>query len=94
MVAEHDANEAQRRAAEAFAQGQRERAERELATARAELDRAAVEFSDDAVVGARLQARSSSIAADQQRAAGSTTTEQMRERSYELQAAPMAAEGY
>lgn len=94
MVAEHDANEAQRRAAEAFAQGQRERAERELAMARAELDRAAVEFSEDAVAGARLRARSSSIAADQERAAGSSTTEQMRERAYELQAAPMAAEGY
>jgi len=94
MVAEHQANEAQRRAAQAMADGQRERAERELATARAQLDQAAVTFSDDAVVGARLRGRAAAVAGDEERARTSTTSGQMRERSYELQAAPMAAEGY
>lgn len=95
MVAQHDASVAERRAAALVAQGQAEQAARALDAARAELDRTArtYDFDDDTVAG-ELAARSSSLSGASARTRASTTADEQRARSYELQAAPMAAEGY
>lgn len=95
MVAQHDASVAQRRAADLMQQGQAEAAARTLETARAQLAAGArtYAFEDEAVSGELLR-RAESVGGDAARARSAGSAEEMRQRSFELQAAPMAAEGY
>ncbi|WP_053236969.1 vWA domain-containing protein [Sandaracinus amylolyticus] len=95
MVAQHEASEAQRRAADMLARGEAERAQRELAAARVQLDRTVTTYHfDDAQIEGDLRRRSASVGRDADAAGAARTESEQRARSYELQAAPMAAEGY
>jgi Ca-activated chloride channel family protein len=95
MVVQHEASEAQRRAADLLAQGQAQQAAAQLAQARAQLDSAAsrYHFADERVAG-ELRTRAASVGAQADRAASTTSATEAREQSFEVQAAPMAAEGY
>nr|MDQ3037904.1 hypothetical protein [Myxococcota bacterium] len=72
-----------------------QQAARTLETARAQLAASAstYQFADEAIAG-ELRTRASAIESDAERARGASSPQQMREQSYDLQAAPMAAEGY
>lgn len=94
MVAQHDANVAQRQAAELMARGQAEEAARRLETARSRLSAGAAASGMDAESSGQLRRRAAAIERDARRARGASSTEEMRQQSFDLQAAPMAAEGY
>ncbi len=95
MVAQHDASEAERAAATLLAEGRREEAVARLDAARAAVSTASTSYAfDDAVVSGALASRQAELDAAASSARSATTPSAMHERSYELQAAPMAADGY
>jgi Ca-activated chloride channel family protein len=95
MVAQYDASEAERRAAELMAQGERDRAVRELETARTVLATTATSYDfEDAEVAGALARRRAEVDSAATAARSASTPSEMRARSYEMQAAPMAADGY
>jgi Ca-activated chloride channel family protein len=94
MVAQHDANVAQRQAADLMAQGQAQEAARRLETARTRLAEGAAASGMDERSADGLRSRAAAIERDARRARGASAPEEMRQQSFELQAAPMAAEGY
>lgn len=95
MVAQHDASEAERAAATLLAEGRRDEAVARLEAARATVSTTSSSYAfDDAVVSGALSARSAELESAASRARAATTPSAMHERSYELQAAPMAADGY
>jgi Ca-activated chloride channel family protein len=96
MVAQHDASEAERAAAVLLEQGRRDEAVARLEAARATVSSTGTtyDYSDDMVVSGALSARQVELESAASRARASTTPSAMHERSYELQAAPMAADGY
>lgn len=95
MLAQHQASEAERQAARMMADGRRDEAVTALETARAQLRtaRTSYDFDDDVVAGS-LSTREAELDAEVARSRASSSTSEMRERSYELEAAPMSAEGY
>ncbi len=95
MLAQHQASEAERQAAQMMADGRRDEAIAALETARTRLHGARQEYNfDDEVVSGALSTREAELDAEVSRSRASTAPSEMRERSYELQAAPMSAEGY
>lgn len=94
MVAQHDANVAQRQAAELMALGQAREASQRLESARTRLMQGAGASGMDGDSAAQLRSRAAAIDRDARRARGASSAEEMRRQSFELQAAPMAAEGY
>jgi Ca-activated chloride channel family protein len=96
MVAQYEASEAERAAAVLLAEGRREEAVARLDAASASVSSTlrTTDFADDTVVSGSLASRQAELrqAADGARAA--STPSAMHERSYELSAAPMAADGY
>ena len=95
MVAQQEASEAERHAAELMAQGQQQQAVAALETARDRMHtaRASYDFEDSVVEGS-LARREAELATEVTTSAASVAPAQMIERSVELQAAPMAADGY
>jgi Ca-activated chloride channel family protein len=95
MLAQHQASEAERAAARMMAEGRRDEAVAALESARTTLHAETTTYDfEDAEVSGALSAREAELDAEIARSRASTSTSDMRERSYELQAAPMTAEGY
>jgi Ca-activated chloride channel family protein len=95
MVAQYDASQAERAAAALLEQGRREEAVARLEAARATVRATSTSYDfDDSVVSGSLAARQAELDQAASAARSSTTPSAMHERSYELQAAPMAADGY
>ncbi len=95
MVAQYDASEAERAAAQLLQQGRQAEAIARLDAARASVASTATgySFEDSAVQGA-LSSRAAELGAAAAGARAASSPAAMHERSYELQAAPMAADGY
>jgi Ca-activated chloride channel family protein len=95
MVAQHEASVAERAAAALLAEGRREEAVARLEAARATVTTTSTSYDfDDAVVSGALAQRQAELDSAASSARSATTPSAMHERSYELQAAPMAADGY
>lgn len=95
MVAQHDASEAERAAAVLLEQGRRDEAVARLEAARTAVASTQHSYAfDDAEVSGALSSRSAELESAASRARAASTPSAMHERSYELQAAPMAADGY
>jgi Ca-activated chloride channel family protein len=95
MLAQHEASEAERRAAQLMIEGRRDEAVVALDSARTTLHRAATsyDFQDDEVAGS-LRGREAELSVAGERARTSTSSTDMHQRAVELEAAPMQAEGY
>lgn len=95
MIAQHEASEAERSAAALLAEGRRDEAVARLEAARAVVGTTSTSYSfdDDQVSGALAQ-RQAELESAASSARAASTPSAMHERSYELQAAPMAADGY
>ncbi|MFO0685958.1 MAG: VWA domain-containing protein [Sandaracinus sp.] len=95
MLAQHEASEAERAAATLLEQGRREEAIARLDAARTAVATTTTQydFADEEVAGA-LEARRAELDSAVSGARAATTSSAMHERSYELQAAPMTADGY
>ncbi len=95
MVAQHEASEAQRRAADALSRGDQRTATAELAQAQATVARAAASHHfEDAEVQGALRRRARELESEGAATGAAASPAAMRARAYELQAAPMAADGY
>lgn len=95
MVAQHEASEAERAAAALLAEGRREEAVARLDAARATVSSTSTSYSfEDAEVSGALATRQRELESAASAARAASTPTDMRERSYEIQAAPMAADGY
>ncbi len=92
MVADHEATEAQRRAAQLMQEGQAQQAALVLDRARVEVERQAE--AAPAPARARMQERAHSLGAASGAAAAAQTAPAMRARSYEFADEAMSAEGY
>ena len=95
MMAQHEASEAERAAAVMMAEGRREEAVARLEAAQATITATSTGYAfDDAEVSGALAARSRELSGAASSARASSAPAAMRARAYELQAAPMAADGY
>lgn len=92
MVADHEATEAQRRAAVLMQQGQSQQAAVVLERARVEVQRQAA--AAPAPARARMQERAGALGTASTAARAAQTPTEMRARSYELADDAMSAEGY
>jgi len=95
MVAQHQASVAERQAAQLLEQGQRDQAVAALEAARAQLSQASTTYQfADAEIAGQLARRAEAMRTEAAGASQATSAPAARARSLELQAAPMAAEGY
>lgn len=92
MVADHEAVEAQRRAAVLMQQGQAQRASVVLREAQRDVERQAREAP--APARARIQQRATALGTASQSAGAARTESEMRARSYDFADEAMTAEGY
>lgn len=95
MVAQYEASEAERQAAALLEQGRREEAVARLDAARAAVTTTSTSYEfEDADVAGALATRQRELESAASAARSATTPSAMHERAYEIQAAPMAADGY